>query len=193
MSMAVVWEMPQWLAEVADPAPEDMADAEVRMRFVLELVDRQLAAGSGGPFAAAVFDADTYQLIACGVNRAVPSCSSSAHAEIVALSRAQQRLGSFDLSAGGSRYELVSSTEPCAMCLGALPWSGIRALVCGAADADARAAGFDEGDKPIEWQAGLRARGIAVTTGVAREAAARQLARYAAAGGTIYNPGGGSG
>lgn len=193
MPTAVVWDMPQWLAEVADPAPADMVDADARMRFVLELVDRQLAAGSGGPFAAAVFEIDTHRLVACGLNRVMPSCSSSAHAEIVALSRAQQRLKCFDLSASGSRYELVSSTEPCAMCLGALPWSGIRALVCGAADADARAAGFDEGDKPADWQAGLRVRGIAVTAGVEHESAARQLERYAAAGGTIYNPGGGSG
>ena len=41
--------------------------------------------------------------------------------------------------------EMVASTQPCAMCLGATPWSGIRRLVCGARDEDAEEIGFDEG------------------------------------------------
>lgn len=189
MSAAVRWHMPAWLESVALPAPTAMRAPAARMAFVLELVDRQLAAGSGGPFAAAVFDADDHRLIATGVNRVLPECSSSAHAEIVALSRAQQLLGHADLSTAGRRCELVSSCEPCAMCLGAVPWSGVVALTCAAADADARAAGFDEGDKPADWQAALRGRGISVLGGVERVRAAAQLARYAAEGGVIYGPG----
>lgn len=184
---AVCWHLPDWLEGL--PAPEPMPDPAARMRFVLDLVARQIEAGSGGPFAAAVFDAEDHRLIACGVNRVVPECSSSAHAEIVALSQAQQRLGCFDLSAAGRRCELVSSTEPCAMCLGAIPWSGVVALTCGATDADARGIGFDEGDKPEDWPRRLMARGIRVQREVERGAAAALLERYAAAGGCVYNPG----
>ena len=45
-------------------------------------------------------------------------------------------IGHFDLGGPGRPpYELVASTEPCAMCLGAAPWSGgVRHLVCGARD-----------------------------------------------------------
>lgn len=185
----IVWELPHWLEAMPAPEARQMGEPEARMRYVLELVAANIDQATGGPFAAAVFDRDSHELIASGLNLVMPSCCSSAHAEIVALSRAQQELGSFDLAGGARRYELVSSTEPCAMCLGAIPWSGVTALLCGATDSDARAAGFDEGDKPPDWRASLRARGIAVTTDVGRKAAAALLARYAAEGGPIYNPG----
>ena len=45
--------------------------------------------------------------------------------------------------------ELVASTEPCAQCFGATPWSGVRRLVCGARGSeDARAIGFERGTEP---------------------------------------------
>ena len=37
----------------------------------------------------------------------------------------------------GRAFELVTTTEPCAMCLGAIPWSGLSSVVCGARDQDA--------------------------------------------------------
>jgi tRNA(Arg) A34 adenosine deaminase TadA len=180
--------LPDWLLHTPPTEPDSNAGPEARMRYVLELVRANLEHGTGGPFAAAVFDLDSGRLLASGVNLVVPSCCSSAHAEIVALSRAQQTLGDFDLGAGGRRCELVSSTEPCAMCLGAIPWSGISALVCGATDADARATGFDEGDKPDDWSAKLRRRGIAVTREVCRQDSAALLQRYADSGAPVYNP-----
>jgi tRNA(Arg) A34 adenosine deaminase TadA len=73
------------------------------------------------------------------------------------------------------------------MCLGALPWSGVARVVCGARDADARAVGFDEGDKPADWVEALQARGIEVLVDVEREAAAALLRDYVARGGLVYN------
>ena len=116
----------------------------------------------------------------------VPSRVPIAHAEIVALALAGQRLDSHDLRAAGPT-ELMTSCEPCAMCLGALPWSGIARVVCAARDEDARAVGFDEGDKPGDWAASLRSRGIEVTTDVRRGEGAEVLRTYARLGGLIYN------
>ncbi|MFB6359406.1 MAG: nucleoside deaminase, partial [Thiohalorhabdaceae bacterium] len=83
------------------------------------------------------------RLVAAGVNRVLAEGLSVAHAEVVALALAQQRLGSFDLGAeAGWDHELVTSAEPCVQCFGALFWAGIRSLVCGARSADAEAAGF---------------------------------------------------
>lgn len=187
-SEAVLWPLPAWLAESA--VPDTVAvDRAARMRFVLDLVAGNIAHASGGPFAAAVFDLETGALLGCGVNLVVPTHCSSAHAEIVAISRAQQAVECFDLGADGRRCELVTSTEPCAMCLGAIPWSGVRSVVCGATDGDARAAGFDEGDKPEAWPRLLADRGIAVTREVCRDEAADLLLRYADGGGPIYNAG----
>jgi tRNA(Arg) A34 adenosine deaminase TadA len=75
------------------------------------------------------------------------------------------------------------------MCYGALPWSGISRLACGARDADARAVGFDEGPKLDDWIEQLNARGIDVVRDVLRGDAVAVLHDYAASGGTIYNPG----
>jgi len=73
------------------------------------------------------------------------------------------------------------------MCFGAIPWSGISSLVCGATVEDARAIGFDEGARHPAWQRELRQRGVAVITGVEQLQASRLMQRYAADGGTIYN------
>jgi tRNA(Arg) A34 adenosine deaminase TadA len=91
--------------------------------------------------------------------------------------------------AGRLRYDLVASTEPCAMCFGAVPWSGVSRLICGARDKDARNVGFDEGPKLSNWVAELRSRGIVVLRDVLREEAVAVLHEYVAAGGPIYNAG----
>ena len=109
---------------------------------------------------------------------------------MVAIALAQKTLGRYDIGDGGrSRYALVASAEPCAMCFGAIPWSGLTRLTCGARDEDARRIGFDEGPKPSEWQEALRKRGIAVTRDVLREEAVAVLDLYVHLGGPIYNPG----
>ena len=73
------------------------------------------------------------------------------------------------------------------MCCGAVPWSGVRRLVCGATDEDARAIGFDEGDRPSNWQEALESRGIEVIAGVCRAQARDVLQQYIDAGREIYN------
>jgi tRNA(Arg) A34 adenosine deaminase TadA len=100
---------------------------------------------------------------------------------------AQQALGTWNLGAD-SRVELVTSCEPCAMCYGAVPWSGVKHLVCGARKEDAEAAGFDEGDKPEDWQKSLTRRGIEVISGVLRDEAAEVFEHYKQNSGVIYNP-----
>jgi tRNA(Arg) A34 adenosine deaminase TadA len=182
--------LPPWLLQELDGVSEtgSFTSAEERMAFVVELSRKNVARGTGGPFAAAVFDAGSGRLIAAGVNMVTRVGLSIAHAEIVALAQAQAVLGGFDLGgAGMPKCELVSSTEPCAMCFGAVPWSGVRSLVCGARDEDARSVGFDEGAKRPDWAESLEERGIAVRRDILREAAAAVLREYAAKGGAVYN------
>jgi tRNA(Arg) A34 adenosine deaminase TadA len=180
--------LPDWLDTFLRHFTFPLKTLESRMRFVIVLSRENICRKTGGPFGAAVFNAHTNELISCGVNRVVPLNCSIAHAEMIALSLAQKRLSSFNLSdAGLPDLELVTSTEPCAMCLGAIPWSGIRKLVCGANDADARKAGFDEGCKPNDWQNELERCKISFITSVCREEAAEVLREYAKSGGIIYN------
>lgn len=178
-------ELPAWLAAAATQAP--LADETARMAFVVDLARRSAAAG-GGPFAAAVFESASGRLVAAGANLVVAAHCAAAHAEILALSLAQQAVACHDLGAAGlPAHELVTSAEPCAMCLGAVVWSGVRRLVCGARDEDVRAIGFDEGAKPAGWPELLAGRGIALRRDVLRVEAAAVLRDYAAAGGAIYN------
>ena len=184
---------PAWLTAWMEVHCDSYPDASSRMRLAIELSALNIKHQAGGPFGAAVFDMNTHRLISAGVNRVVHCSASIAHAEIMAITLAQQHFDSFDLSASGLPHcELVTSCEPCAMCFGALPWSGIRHLICAACDADARAIGFDEGPKLPGWDGLLIQRGISVATGICRREAVDVLQRYAAENGLIYNACGGS-
>ncbi|MFA9459485.1 nucleoside deaminase [Thiohalorhabdus sp. Cl-TMA] len=179
-------DIPGWLEAMA-PRDACMPDAEARMRLAVALADANVAHG-GGPFGAVVVERTSGRLVASGVNLVEPANLSIAHAEVVALSLAQQRLGSYDL--GGRPewdYELVTSAEPCIQCFGAAIWAGVRSVVCGARSADAEAVGFDEGPKPADWVAHLEARGIAVHRDVLRNEAAQVIRDYVARGGAVYN------
>ncbi len=184
---AIELRLPGWIEEfilpdVVYPTPED------RMRLAVELSRENVRRGTGGPFGAAIFERDSGRLIAPGVNLVVTEGCSAFHAEMVAIMVSQQSTGSFDLGAPGMpACELVASTEPCAMCLGATPWSGVRGLLCGARDEDAGAIGFDEGPKPPHWPRRLEERGITVIQDVLREEAVAVLREYAETGGEIYN------
>jgi len=179
--------LPDWAERMLPPDDAVLDTLEQRMALAIALSERSVRHG-GGPFGAAVFERDTGRLVAAGVNLVEPANCSLAHAEMVALALAQRRLGSYDLGAEGlPACELVTSAEPCAMCLGAVPWSGVRRLVCGARDADAREVGFDEGLKPRRWQEHLESIGIEVVRDVLREEARAVLAEFVRAGRELYN------
>lgn len=180
--------LPAWVGELVEEAGGTYPDAEDRMRLAVRLARENVERGTGGPFGAAVFEKQTGRLVAPGVNLVVGSSLSLAHAEVVAVSTAQKAVGTFDLGGPGlPAHELVTSAEPCIMCLGATIWSGVRSLQCGARDEDARRVGFDEGPKPEGWEEELERRGIKVVRDVLREEADAVLRFYAETGGEVYN------
>jgi tRNA(Arg) A34 adenosine deaminase TadA len=159
-----------------------------RMTYVIGLSRRNVTEETGGPFGAAIFERESGELVSIGVNLVIHSNCSHAHAEMVAIAMAQQHLQNYNLAdIEGHEYELVTSCEPCAMCFGAIPWSGVTRVVSGAEDADARKIGFDEGPKPHSWAEALEERNIEVKAGYCREDAADVLEFYALSGGEIYN------
>jgi len=180
--------LPKWVAVYTSQSPKIFSGIEDRMDFVIELSRKNIENQTGGPFGAAVFDADG-RLVTPGVNMVIPANCSILHAEMVAIALAQKVLGRFDISDGGKfDFDLFTTTEPCAMCFGAIPWSGIHRLVCGARGEDAQAIGFDEGPKLKNWTAALSDRGIDVIRDVRREKAAAVLNDYLKSGGIVYNP-----
>lgn len=187
--LAMRVELPAWIAGFRAGLPACLETPEQRMEVAIDLSRQNVLAGSGGPFGAVVVAEDSGEVVALGVNRVEPGHCSSAHAEIVALSMAQRLAADWDLGRHpASPLQLVSSCEPCAMCLGAIPWSGLASVLCGATKADAEAAGFDEGDRPDRWLEKMAARGIRVHIGLMRAEAAAVLDLYARSGKTIYGP-----
>ncbi len=180
--------LPAWMDGALTDRNHPYPTVADRMALVIELARRNVDAETGGPFGAGIFELQSGRLVAPGVNMVIPGNCSVAHAEITAIMVAQKIMETFDLGEEGlPPLELVSSTEPCAMCLGAVVWSGVRRLVCGGRDEDARGIGFDEGPKPINWKVALEKRGIAVLRDVARIDAVAVLKHYVDRGGWIYN------
>jgi tRNA(Arg) A34 adenosine deaminase TadA len=191
MSDTVISEaaLPQWLRDET-AAPRTFLSETERMRYVIDLARRNVLEGTGGPFGAAVFERDSGRLLAAGVNRVEALNLSCAHAEVLALSLAQQRRGGYDLGASGTTsHALVSSAQPCLMCTGAVLWSGVTELTYAATKKDVeRLLGFDEGFLPRGWQRRLGRRGITVRGALLRDEARDVLRLYGERGGTIYSP-----
>lgn len=180
-------ELPAWIGEVVDPSRRWASDDE-KMALVIMLARENVVRGSGGPFGAAIFEVGTGRLVGIGVNAVLRHQNSCLHAEMVAFMVAEAAVGAFSLDQpGGPEHELVTSCEPCAMCLGAVLWSGVRRVVCGASRDDALELGFDEGPVFPESYVYLEERGVRFTRDVRQEEARAVLARYMAQGGPVYN------
>ncbi|MEM7453943.1 MAG: nucleoside deaminase [Planctomycetota bacterium] len=181
--------LPDWAVEKIAQLPDAIEDVESRMRTVIEFSRINFEQDTGGPFAAGVFEKESGRIVAIGVNLVVPSGISSAHAEIVTLSLAQLETGEFDLGAPGlPHHQLVVNAQPCAMCFGSIPWSGIRSLVFAASGNDVEEiTGFDEGPVHPEWRKELQQRGIEVADGLLAEEARQVFRDFSTSGRPVYN------
>ena len=186
ISSIINFELPAWVEPFLEWWDEPLTTTSQRMLLAVALSEENVRQETGGPFGAIVVNEDSGELVSVGINLVTTAGLSVAHAEMVALSLAQKSIGEWNLSHAG-HLQLVTSCEPCAMCFGAVPWSGVKSMVCGARKKDAEAAGFDEGDKPDNWVRSLQRRGIVVQCGVLRAEAASVLASYGENGGAIYN------
>jgi tRNA(Arg) A34 adenosine deaminase TadA len=179
-------ELPTWIDDVVDWGRR-YRDDESRMRLAIAIANENVRRSTGGPFGAVIVEEESGRLVSVGMNRVIPERNSVLHAEIIAFMMAQARLGAYTLGAPGlPAHTLVSTCDPCAMCLGATLWSGVRRVVCGATREDAQHVRFDEGPVfPASYRY-LADKGITFVHGVMRAEARAVLEAYAASGG-IYN------
>ena len=105
------------------------------MRVALTAAGGALETGDV-PVGAAIFSASG-ELIAEAHNERELNNDPTAHAEVVALRRASQKLGTWRLD----NLTLAVTLEPCAMCAGAIAQSRIQTVVFGAWDEKAGAVG----------------------------------------------------
>lgn len=180
-------EYPDWVDAVVDWRRVYASDHE-KMRLAIAVSRENVARETGGPFGAAIFERDSSRVVSVGMNCVVRLNNCTLHGEMVAFMMAQQRVGSFTLRAPNlPAHELFTSCEPCAMCLGATLWSGVRRVVCGAAREDASRLAFEEGPVFPQSYRYLEHRGITIERNVLRDEARAVLELYQTTSGKIYN------
>lgn len=187
--MQIVVDLPAWVEEEMARRPAVYPTLADRIQLTVDLSRLNVEHDTGGPFGAAVFEETSGKLVSVGINRVVPCSVSCAHAEFVALSLAQQKLGSFDLGASGMpAHQLVVNWRPCTMCYGSVIWSGVRSLaLAGSGVAVEEITGFDEGPIVDNWIEELNRRGIEVFDNQNREAALEVFRYFRDSAKTVYN------
>lgn len=115
------------------------------------------ASGPGGPFGALVVRDG--EILASGTNRVTADHDPTAHAEVVALRAAAVAEGTHDLTGA----TLITTCEPCPMCLAAAWWARVERVLYAADRHDASEAGFDDSLLYEEVAAPLEDRRLPVT------------------------------
>jgi len=135
------------------------------MRVAIALAEKNVADGAGGPFGAVIVH--NGEIIGEGTNQVTSSNDPTAHAEVVAIRNACQKLGTFSLEG----CEVYTSCEPCPMCLSAIYWARLDRIFYGNTKADAAEIDFDDaflyleipkpiGERTIPTEQMLRAESI---------------------------------
>jgi guanine deaminase len=108
------------------------------MTRAIQLAIENVRSGQGGPFGAVVVKDGN--IIAEGANSVTATNDPTAHAEVLAIRQACQKLGLFELK----NCDLYTSCEPCPMCLGSIYWARLARVYFGSLAVDASQAGFDD-------------------------------------------------
>jgi guanine deaminase len=108
------------------------------MARAIQLSIESARSGRGGPFGAAIVKDG--KIIAEGVNQVTSTNDPTAHAEVLAIRRACEKLRVFELK----DCELYTSCEPCPMCLGAIYWARLSRIYFANTAEDAAKIGFDD-------------------------------------------------
>jgi tRNA(Arg) A34 adenosine deaminase TadA len=112
-------------------------DAEFMQRAI-DLAKQGMQTNAGGPFGAVVVKDN--QIIAEGFNRVTSTNDPTAHAEVVAIRNACEKLGTFQLD----DCVIYTSCEPCPMCLGAIYWARPKTVFFACDKKDAAKIEFDD-------------------------------------------------
>lgn len=107
------------------------------MNMAIDEARRTMNENKGGPFGAVITDYEG-NVISVASNLVLESHDPTAHAEIVAIRKASDKLGTHDLS----DCVLYATGYPCPMCLSAIIWANIKKVYYGTNLDDADNIGF---------------------------------------------------
>lgn len=116
-----------------------MADQhEQFMQRAIALAEEGMDSNAGGPFGCVIVKDN--EIIAEGFNRVTSTNDPTAHAEIVAIRRACEKLETFQLE----DCIVYTSCEPCPMCFGAIYWARPKMVYFACDKKDAAHIHFDD-------------------------------------------------
>ena len=107
------------------------------MKIAKNAAESGMMQNEGGPFGAVITDKNG-NIISVGNNQVLKNNDPTAHAEVIAIRRACEKLNTYDLSS----YILYTSCEPCPMCLSAAIWANIKDIYYACTREDAAHIGF---------------------------------------------------
>ena len=113
---------------------------EIFLREAIQLAREGMTTDQGGPFGAVIVRDG--EIVGKGFNMVTSTNAPTAHAEVVAIRDACQRLGTFHLE----DCEVYTTCEPCPMCLGALYWARPGKIYYANNRQDAARIGFDDSE-----------------------------------------------
>lgn len=108
------------------------------LQLAIDLAAESVKTAKGGPYGAVIVK--NGEVIAGSGNCVTSNLDPTAHAEIMAIRLACEKLGDFQLTG----CTLYTSCEPCPMCLGAIYWARLEQVFFACNRHDAAAAGFDD-------------------------------------------------
>mgnify|MGYP001278606937 FL=1 len=108
------------------------------MREAIRLSMENVQSDNGGPFGTIIVK--NGKIIATGVNEVTKSNDPTAHAEMIAIRNACEKLNSFQLDG----CDIYCSCEPCPMCLGAIYWARPKSIYFANSKKDAAEINFDD-------------------------------------------------
>ena len=176
-------QLPDWIDTILSTDSTFKTEHE-QMSLVLNLAKENVLRKTGGPFAAALFDLESGELLAPGINLVTTLFSSVFHAEAISLILGQHLNQITSFAETPKKIRLVTSAQPCIQCLGMLHWAKVNELLYAAHAHDTESIGFNEGPIPNDWKNQIFP--TKVTGGFLRDDALKIMTDYKNAGGKIY-------
>lgn len=106
------------------------------MQKGIEQARKTMNKNIGGPFGAVIVKDN--KIISVNSNQVLKTNDPTAHAEIMAIREACEKLGTYDLS----DCVMYATGYPCPMCLSAMIWANIKTCYYGCRPEDAEKIGF---------------------------------------------------
>jgi tRNA(Arg) A34 adenosine deaminase TadA len=173
---------PDWIRDIV--VPGQVHDDAALLRLAVQATLNGMKRAEGGPFGAIIATHEG-KVVSVGTNLVVSGSDATAHAEVLAIRRAGQTLGTFRLRGSGvPGLKLLTTCEPCIMCVGAIHWAGIPEVIAAARKEDAERFGFVEGPSGFDTAGFLQERGILYRGDFLREEALQLFQAYE---GELYN------